>query len=71
MKNWLKKAKQASKAAFDKLTYDTFYDRSLKLWTALLKDAEDNQVGTAGYGVTKKDAKEDAEGNFYSQAYFK
>ncbi len=71
MKSWLKKAKLASKKIFDSLTFDTFYDRSLRLWTALLVDTDGNQVGSAGYGVTKKDAKEDVEGNFYSQVYFK
>jgi hypothetical protein len=71
MKNWLKKAKQASTAIFNKLVFDTFYDRSLKLWTAMLKDTEGNQVGVAGYGKTKFAAKRDAENLFYSQTYFK
>ena len=28
---------------------DSFYDRSLRLWTALIKDADGNQVGEAEY----------------------
>ena len=33
-----------------------WYDRELRLWTAVRKDPNDNQVGYAGYGVTKKEA---------------
>lgn len=36
-----------------------WYDRSLKLWTCIQKDSEGNQIGNAGYGVTKEEAIDD------------
>lgn len=33
-----------------------WYDRSLKLWTAVYQDADSYQVGVAGYGMTKQEA---------------
>ena len=37
---------------------DAWYDRSLRLWTCLWLDEEDNQVGTAQYAVSRAE-KED------------
>jgi hypothetical protein len=31
-----------------------FYDRKIKLWTAYMVDDCGNQIGSAGYGPTKK-----------------
>lgn len=36
-----------------------WYDRSLRLWTCIMKDINENQVGKAGYGVTKDESIED------------
>lgn len=33
-----------------------WYDRNIKLWTAIYQDSSDNQVGNAGYGPSKKEA---------------
>lgn len=38
---------------------DTFYDRHLRLWTAMLKDAEGNQICVAGHGPTQELAIDD------------
>ena len=40
----------------DQLTPDLWYDRSLRLWTLLWKDEEDNQVGLAEYFSNKQGA---------------
>jgi hypothetical protein len=34
----------------------TWYDRSLKLWTAVFQDRDSYQIGVAGYGMTKSEA---------------
>jgi len=34
----------------------TWYDRSLKLWTAVFHDRDSYQIGVAGYGMTKSEA---------------
>jgi len=34
----------------------TWYDRSLKLWTAVFQDCDSYQIGVAGYGVNKSEA---------------
>lgn len=39
---------------------DTFYDRSLKLWTTLIKDEEGNQLVEAGYGMNRYESSDDA-----------
>lgn len=36
-----------------------WYDRSLRLWTCIKEDSEGNQIGNAGYGVTKDESIED------------
>ena len=33
-----------------------WYDRSLKLWTAVYQDAHSYQIGSAGYGPNRSDA---------------
>lgn len=33
-----------------------WYDRSIRIWTAVYQDMYANQVGNAGYGSTKKEA---------------
>ncbi len=38
-----------------------WYDRSLRLWTALFHDSNDDQVGVAGYGMSKKEAVADLQ----------
>lgn len=38
----------------NQLTPDLWYDRSLRIWTLLWKNEEDNQVGLAEYFPTKK-----------------
>lgn len=43
------------------MTVETFYDRSLRLWTALLLDECGRQIGSAGYGVTREIAVADLE----------
>lgn len=40
----------------NQLTPDLWYDRSLRLWTLLWKDEEDNQVGPAEYFPIKQEA---------------
>jgi hypothetical protein len=37
----------------------TWYDRSLKLWTAVFHDSDSYQIGVAGYGTTKSEAIKD------------
>lgn len=37
----------------------TWYDRSLKLWTAVFQDRDSYQIGVAGYGTTKSEAIKD------------
>lgn len=36
-----------------------WYDRRLRLWTAVFHDSDGNQVGAAGYGMNKQQALED------------
>lgn len=38
-----------------------WYDRSLRLWTAIRQDRAGNQIGSAGYGTSKQEAIEDVE----------
>jgi hypothetical protein len=38
-----------------------WYDRSIRLWTAIYQDQNNDQVGNAGYGPTKKQAVEDVK----------
>lgn len=38
-----------------------WYDRSLRMWTATYRDDSGNQLYSAGYGVTKKEAIEDVQ----------
>lgn len=33
-----------------------WYDRKIQLWTAVFKDKFHDQVGNAGYGMTKQEA---------------
>lgn len=33
-----------------------WYDRSIRLWTAVRQDSEGNQIGYAGYGTSKREA---------------
>lgn len=35
------------------MTIDVWYDRHIRLWTAIRKDDASNQVGIAGYGTSK------------------
>ena len=36
-----------------------FYDKSMRLWTFYNTDKEGNQIGNAGYGISKDDAEYD------------
>lgn len=38
---------------------DIWYNKEINLWTAQFKDAEGNQIGNSGFGVTKDEAKND------------
>jgi hypothetical protein len=33
-----------------------WYDRSLRLWTAVYQNSDCNQIGVAGYGSSKQEA---------------
>ena len=43
------------------MTIDVWYNRNIRLWTAIYKDADSNQIGNAGFGISKKAAIEDLE----------
>ena len=36
-----------------------WYDRTIRLWTAVYQDADSYQIGNAGYGISKKEAVSD------------
>lgn len=38
-----------------------WYDRSIRLWTAIYVDENEFQVGNAGYGTSKAEALSDVE----------
>ena len=38
---------------------ETFWAEEFDLFTAVLVDSEGNQIGKAGYGVTRRDARAD------------
>lgn len=43
------------------MTFETWYDRSIRLWTTIQNDAEGFQVGHAGYAMTKSESVEDCK----------
>lgn len=43
------------------LKIDVFYDKHQRIWTALLKDKDGNQIGGASYGPTKESATKAAQ----------
>lgn len=47
----------------------TWWDRSLRLYTTLLRDPEGNQVGVAGYGPTPGSSRVDAKTQPFPEGY--
>lgn len=46
-------AKQTETHEIFGVRYDIWYDRSVRSWTTLVKDADGNQVGPAQYAPTR------------------